>query len=179
MAEAASKLPVKTEQERTEPAAPRRDWEPFESLRREVDRLFDAFHRGTSLSPFRRSIFDVEPWRHETAWGSLPAVDVVDKEKAYEVTVELPGIEEKDIELKVADGILTITGEKKEEKEEKKKDYFLSERRYGSFQRSFRLPDAVDQDKIEAGFKKGVLTVTLAKKPEALKKEKKISITTK
>jgi HSP20 family protein len=175
MAEAATKLPVKTEKKEAE--APRREWEPFEALRREVDRLFDDFHTRGWLAPFRRSMFDVEPfWRHEKSWGSMPAVDLVDKGSAYEITAELPGMEEKDIEVKVAAGMLTITGEKNEEKEEKKKDYFLSERRYGSFQRSFALPDGVDEEKIAAAFKNGVLTVTLPKKPEAVKKERKISI---
>ena len=72
-------------------------------------------------------------------------------------------MDEKNIEVKFADGVLTIKGEKKDEKEEKKKDYYLSERSYGSFQRSFQVPDGVDTDKIEATFKKGVLTVALPK----------------
>ena len=80
------------------------------------------------------------------------------------------------IEVKVADDILTIKGEKKEEKEEKDKNYYMSERRYGSFQRSFQLPAGVDQSKIDASFQKGVLTVTLPKSPEAQKKEKKIAV---
>jgi HSP20 family protein len=71
---------------------------------------------------------------------------------------------------------MTIKGEKKEEKEEKKKEYYLSERRYGAFQRSFSLPDGVDADKIEASFKKGVLTVTLPKKPEAIKPERMVEV---
>ena len=85
-------------------------------------------------------------------------------------------MDEKNIEVKVADGGLTIKGEKKEEKEEKKKDYYLSERRFGSFERYFRLPEGVDADKIEASFKKGVLTVTLPKKAEAQKPVKKIDV---
>jgi HSP20 family protein len=76
----------------------------------------------------------------------------------------------------LSDGTLTIKGEKKDEKEERNKDYYLSERRYGSFQRSFSVPDGVDAEKIEAAFKNGVLTVTLPKTPEAQKKEKKIEI---
>jgi len=88
----------------------------------------------------------------------------------------LPGIDEKDIEVKVANGILSIKGEKQEEKEEKKKDYYLRERNFGSFERSFQVPDGVDTDKIEASFKKGVLTVTLPKKPEAQIAAKKIDV---
>ena len=88
---------------------------------------------------------------------------------------ELPGMDEKNIEVKVVNGNLTIKGEKQEEKEEKK-DYYLHERHFGSFERSFEVPDGVDADKIEASFKKGVLTVTLPKKPEAQKPEKKIEV---
>ena len=83
---------------------------------------------------------------------------------------------QKNVEVKVANGVLTIKGEKNEEKEEKKKDYYLRERNFGSFERSFQVPDGVDRDKIEASFKKGVLTVTLPKKPEAQKAAKKIAV---
>jgi len=122
-------------------------------------------------------MFDVVPfWRREVTWPAAPAVDFTDTEKAYELTAELPGIDEKDIEVKVANGILSIKGEKQEEKEEKKKDYYLRERNFGSFERSFQLPDSVDTDKIEASFKKGVLTVTLPKKPGAQTAAKKIDV---
>lgn len=176
MAEAATKLPVKNEEKKADrPAAPA-EWRPFENLRREVDRLFDDFS-PRSWRPFGRALFDTEPfWRGELSWGKAPAVDVVEKDKAYEITVELPGMDESNIDVKYSDGVLSIKGEKKEEKEEKKKDYFVSERRYGSFQRSFGVPDGVDADKIEANFKNGVLTVTLPKSPEALKKEKSIAV---
>jgi HSP20 family protein len=171
MAEPATKLPVKTEQER--PLA-LRDWHPFERLRREMDRVIDEFDWR---SPFRRSVFDIEPlWRRELSWTATPAVDIAEKDKAYEVTAELPGMDENNIEVKVANGMLTIKGEKKEEKEEKKKDYYHSERRYGSFERRFQVPDGVDTSKIEASFKKGVLTVTLPKTAEAQAAEKKIAV---
>jgi HSP20 family protein len=175
MAEAATKLPVKTEERKSDRPAERR---PFESLRREVDRLFDDFQVGSWRSPFGRGVFDVEPfWRGEISWGKAPAVDVVEKDKAYEITAELPGIEEKNIDVKFSDGVLSIKGEKVEEKEEKENDRYLSERRYGSFQRAFRLPDGVDAEKIAATFKDGVLSVTLPKTPEAVRSEKKIPIT--
>jgi len=109
-------------------------------------------------------------------FGTVPAVDIAEKDKEYEITAELPGMDEKNIDVKFADGLLTIKGEKKEEKEEKKKDFYLSERRYGSFQRSFQVPVSVDADKIEAKFANGVLTVRLPKSPEAQKNEKKITI---
>jgi HSP20 family protein len=106
----------------------------------------------------------------------MPVVDVVEGDKAYEITAELPGMDEKNIEVKIADGRLTIKGEKQEEKEEKKKDYYLQERHFGSFERSFDIPESVDPNKIEANVKKGVLTVTLPKKAEALKPAKKIEV---
>jgi HSP20 family protein len=180
MAEAATKLPVKTEKKPAEPAFAMQALWPFEGLHQEIDRLFDDFGRGFWNSPFRRSMFAVEPfWRSELARAAAPAapaVDITESDKAYEVTAELPGMDEKNIEVKVANGDLTIKGEKQQEKEEKKKDYYMHERRFGAFERCFQLPDEVDADKIEASFKKGVLTVTLPKKPEAQKPEKKIDV---
>jgi HSP20 family protein len=173
MADIETKAPAKTEEKPVEQAAMPPAWRPFENLRHEVDRLFDEFGRGSWRLP-SRNLFDVEPfWRHS---ATAPAVDIVEREKDYQITAELPGMEEKDVELKVANGVMSIKGEKKEEKEEKEKDYYLSERRYGAFQRSFSLPRGVDADKIEAGFKKGVLTVTLPKRPEAIKPERKIEV---
>jgi HSP20 family protein len=175
MAEAATKLPVKSE-EKASGSAPH-VWRPFESLRREIDHLFEEFERGSWRSPFRRSAFDVEPfWRRELTWGGAPAVDIVEKDNFYEVTAELPGLDEKNIEVKLVNGNLTIKGEKQEEKEEKKKDYYLHERHFGSFERTFRVPEGVDADKIEADFRKGVLTVKLPKKPEVQKPAQKIEV---
>jgi hypothetical protein len=95
---------------------------PFESLRGEIDRLFDDFEWGWWRSPFKRAPFDMEPFpRGEVNWGKVPAVDVVDTATNYEITAELPGLDEKDIEVKFSDGTLTIRGEKNEEKEEKRK----------------------------------------------------------
>jgi HSP20 family protein len=173
MADIETKVPAKTEEKPAERAAVPAAWRPFESLRREVDRLFEDFDRGFWRFP-SRSLFDIEPfWRRGI---TTPAVDIVEREKDYQVAAELPGMEEKDVEVKVTDNVMTIKGEKKEEKEEKKKDYYLSERHYGAFQRSFSLPGGVDADKIEATFKKGVLTVTLPKRPEAIKPERKVEV---
>jgi len=174
MADAAAKLVVQNEEKK--PSATT-EFRPFVNLRREIDRLFDDFEWGPWRLPLPRSLFDIDPFRRgETSWGKIPAVDFVDTEKAYEVTAELPGMDEKNVEVKFANGVLTIKGEKKEEKEEKQKDYHLSERRYGSFQRSFTVPDGVDTDRIEATFKDGVLTVSLPKTAESQKKEKQIAI---
>jgi HSP20 family protein len=177
MAEAPAKIPVKTEEKPAKAPSALQARQPFDSLRREVDRLFEEFDLGFWRSPFRRSVFDIEPlWRREWTWGAVPAVDIAEKDKAYEITAELPGMDEKDIEVKIAAGNLTIKGEKHEEKEEKKKGYYLQERHYGSFGRRFRIPEGVDADKIEASFKRGLLRVTLPKTPEAQKPEKKIKV---
>ena len=179
MAEAVSKTQAKPEGKSTA-VAPRATslWQPFESLRQEMDRVFEDFTRGFGRFPMARSLFDVEPvMRYESAARlSAPAVDVVEKENEFRITAELPGLDEKDIEVSVADDILTIRGQKKEEREEKDENYHLSERRYGSFQRTFQLPSGIDAEKIAANFQKGVLTVSLPKTPEAQKKEKKIAI---
>ena len=149
----------------------------MESLRREIDRLFDDFDWGARFPSFRHSILDAEPFRRrDRMFTSSPAVDIAETEKAYEITAELPGLDGKDIEVKSANGCLTIKGEKQVEKDEKKKDFHLHERRFGAFERVFRLPDGVDADRIEATFKKGVLAVTLPKTPEAQKAEKKITV---
>jgi len=130
--------------------------------------LFEDFDRGF-WPPFDQSLFTTEPlFRRELKWESMP-VDVVESEKAYEITAELPGMDEKNMEVKVVNGTLTIKGERQEEKEEKEKDYYLRERNFGSFERSFTIPESVDADKIEASFKKGVLAVKLPKTVEAQK----------
>lgn len=146
------------------------EWTPFESLRREIDRIFDDFHPLDWRWPSMRH------GAQGRNWPLAPAMDLVEREGEYEITAELPGIAEKDVEVKVVNRMLTIRGEKSEEKEEKQKDYFLSERRFGSFQRSFQLPEGADADKIDAHFAKGVLTVRVPKAAEAQKPEKKISI---
>ena len=107
---------------------------------------------------------------------TVPAVDFVETEKGYELTADLPGLDEKDVEVKIAGGVLTVKAEKEEEKEETKKDFHLRERRFGSFERALRMPEVVDTDKIEAHFKKGVLTVMLPKTAEAQKPVKKIEL---
>jgi HSP20 family protein len=173
MADIETKVPAKSEEKAVERAATPAVWRPLENLRREVDRIFDEFDRGIWRFP-TPSLFDFAPFARRGVVA--PAVDLVERDSDYLFTAELPGMDEKDIELKVAHDVLTIKGEKKEEKEEKKKDYYLSERSYGAFQRSFSLPDDADADKIEASFKKGVLTITVPKKPEAVKPERKVEV---
>ena len=160
MPSSAKKMPVKvsdTENKRSALAAP---WHPLANLRQQIDHLFEDFSLSPLQMPFGRRMFDVEPFfRRELMGHGIPAVDIAEKEKSFEITAELPGM-----------------GEKREETEEKKKDYYLSERHYGSFERIFNLPKGVDADKIEASFSKGVLTISMPKKPEAIKPEKHIDI---
>jgi HSP20 family protein len=166
----ATKVPVEREKAKGTALQGWSGWNPFESLQREVDRIFEDFGRGWGMPAPRR-------WFAAAREGwTVPAVDIAEKDSAYEVTAELPGIDEKNIELSVANDILSIRGAKSEEREDKRKDYRLSERRYGSFERSFSLPEDADPDKIEATFKNGVLKVTLPKRPGAKPAAKKIAI---
>lgn len=135
-------------------------WSPFGVFSREVDRLFDDVGRGWTLAPFR--VF--EP---RTTGELAPRLDVSETEKEIKVTAELPGMDEKDVNVTLEGDVLTLTGEKKAEAEEKGKNFHRVERTYGSFHRVVRLPSEVDATKVTAGFKKGVLTVTLAKSPAA------------
>jgi CO/xanthine dehydrogenase Mo-binding subunit len=120
MVEEPTKMPVKTEEKAAEPTSALQAWRPLETLRREVDRLFENFDRDFWRLPFRRASFDVEPfWQRQLTWASTPAVDIVEKDNAFEVVADVPGFDEKNIEVKVARGTLTIKGAKQEEQEEK------------------------------------------------------------
>lgn len=158
-------------------ANPFRPWIPFESLRRQIDSLFDDFGRAPLPLPFSHSPFDADQiWRQEPFPHRLPAVEISEQADEYRINAELPGMDEKDVEVKLANGSLIIKGEKKEEKNESRKEYHLSERRYGSFERAFRLPREVDPEKIQARFSKGVLQVQLPKRAEAVHPEKVIPV---
>ena len=151
---------------------------PFLALREEMDRLFDQFMSDWRMPSLPRDLLRLEPFQMP-AWGRGVVdvkFDVSETDDAIEMTAELPGMDEKDIDLTLSDGMLTIKGEKKSEKETKERDYYLSERRYGSFSRAMRVPDSVDQDKIKASFDKGVLNVVMPKRAEAKAKKKKIAI---
>ncbi len=178
MAKAETKVPVTTEAKpETKSAAMQMQmFRPFEGLRREVDRLFEDFTMSPFRLPFRRPAFDIEPFWSPESWVAVPAVDFVEHDNAYEIHADLPGMDEKDIKVNVVGAVLTIKGEKHEEKEEKKRDFHMRERRFGSFERALHVPEGVDADKIEASFKKGVLTVTLPKTAEAQKPVKAIEV---
>jgi len=131
-------------------------WKPFREvsrLRREMDRLWDDY-----FGPGRRGLEPMEAW--------VPAVDVSESDDKITVKAEVPGLEAKDIQISLVGDVLSVKGEKKSEREEKKENYHLVERSYGSFSRSLKLPASVDADKIEATYKQGVLTVECPKKEE-------------
>ncbi len=135
-------------------------------LRAEFDELFERFFR--------------DPWGLELpgwfggegTWG--PRLDLAESDKEVTIRAELPGIDPDDVEINVTDNVLTLRGEKKREHEEKERDYHYVERQYGNFHRSVQLPAGVDPDKVEASYKNGVLTVTIAKRPDALPKKIKV-----
>jgi HSP20 family protein len=145
----------------------------WRSFRSEMDRLFDRFG-----FPSLRRMFDIEPaWRSASSFiFSAPAIDMSEDEKAYKISAELPGLDAKDVDVSVSGNTLILKGEKRQEKEEKDKNYHFSERAYGSFQRAFELPTSVDRDKVAADFSKGVLIITLSKTPDAQKQQKKIVV---
>lgn len=139
----------------------------FAAMRDEIDNIFQRFESGWPRRPalFRR---DGE--------FTVPELDVRENTNSIVIEAELPGVDEKDVSVTLANGVLTITGEKKQEAQEKRENYYMAERSFGSFQRAIRLPDTVDESKVEAKFDKGVLRVTAGKKPEAVKTERKIEI---
>jgi HSP20 family protein len=149
--------------------APTRYGDPFQSFRSEMDRVFDNFLGGLPSLASLRHGFPVEQ-------GLTPTLDVKENEKEIVVKADLPGIDEKDINLTIHDGVLSLRGEKKSERTDERENYHVMERSYGSFQRSIRLPETIDEDKVDARFDKGVLTVTLPKRADMVKTQKKIEI---
>ncbi len=154
-----SRLPIRREEEN-----------PFLSLQRNINDVFDSFFSDFGRWPF----YDIEELRGQF----VPSIDVKESDKNIEITAELPGMDENDIELSLTKEALVLKGEKREEKEEEGEGYWHSERRYGSFQRMIPLPDTIDPDKAEATFKKGVLRVSIPKTAEAQAAGKKIEIKT-
>jgi HSP20 family protein len=129
-------------------------WKEMSSMREQMDRLFDRF-------------LDLR-WGELPAFGEwVPRLDLSETKDSVIVKAEIPGMDPKDVEVSLQENVLTIRGEKKQEKEEKDERHHRVERRYGAFTRSTRLPVTVDDKKVEAKFKSGVLTVTLAKAPGA------------
>ncbi len=155
---------------KTQHPAPHRQTDVFGAMRDEMDRMFERFEHGWPR------------WPAALLRGSngrdllVPELDVHESDKQFMIEVDLPGVEEKDVTVSLANGLLTIKGEKKVDREEKKDNYYMAERSYGSFQRSLRLPDTIDDTKLEARFDKGVLKIAAQKKPDAIRAERKIEI---
>jgi HSP20 family protein len=147
---------------RTSSLAKRGNGDPFLALRDEMNRLFENFDTGFALDTATAD------------WS--PKLNVTENDKAVLVSAELPGMEEKDIEVTLHNGLLTIRGEKKQEHEEKDANFYRSERTYGSFERSLTLPCDVEEGKVEARYNKGVLNLTLPKTKEAVSSVKKIPV---
>ena len=180
-------IDVKREQPPGQQTAPSRRGEtrpapldPFQAMRREMDRMFDRFFGGGFGLPSSRRMFEMEPfWRGGEGFNfSAPAIDFAQDESAYHLTAELPGLSEKDINLSLSDDMLTISGEKYEERQEQEKDknYHYSERRFGSFRRTIQRPQHIDRDKIAANFRNGVLNMTLPKSHDARQWQRKIEV---
>lgn len=147
----------------TPASLPSTSFDPWLQLHREVDRVFEDMFRGFGLAWPRLSLPPLP-----TAWQGMlrPALDIQETVKQYRITLEIPGVEEKDIQLTLEDDVLWIRGEKRQEQEHKEAHYHCVERSYGSFQRVLNLPEDADQEAIKATFKNGVLTIIIDKRPQ-------------
>lgn len=148
---------------------PVRDLATFPSdvlgMQKEINHMFDRFFRG-----------GVQDDTELATSTFIPAVDLVEKDDEYVAKIELPGVSKDEVKITLQDNLLTIRGEKKEEKETKGSNYHRIERSYGSFQRSFTLPTSVKNDKVDAQYKDGILTVTLPKAEEAKRKQIEVKV---
>lgn len=160
-------IPWSRDRDKTPAAKEGRSGNPLTALQRDINNVFEDF------------------WRHmENGWNGRatavgvfgPSTDVSETEDSVEVAVELPGMSEEDIDISLSGDSMTIRGEKKVEHENRRKGVYMAERAYGAFYRTIPLPPGVDSDKAEAKFKRGVLTVTLPKSPEAQAKVKRIPV---
>jgi HSP20 family protein len=146
-------------------------WQPmqeFTSLQRQMNRMFDNFFgRTTSLMPFEESLND---------WELGPPIDIYEDDQKLTYKVEVPGIDEKDIKVEVENSVLTVHGQRKLEKDIKEENFRRMERHYGTFSRSFMLPNTVDPEKIEANYTHGVLTIEIPKRAGAKPKQIKVNV---
>ena len=147
----------------------REEDDPVYALQRRVDRLFEDLTRDFEMTPFGNLLGDT--------WGGYsPRVDVKETDKDFTITAELPGMDEKDVEVTLTRNVLRLKGEKKHETEERQGNYHRMERSYGAFERTIQLPDEISERKAEASFKKGILTVTVPKSEAAGTKRHRIPI---
>ena len=145
---------------------------PLAQLHREMDRIFENAVRGFGISNLRPDF----SWPLTTSGLLKPHVDIGATDKEYAITIEVPGVDKKDVKVEISNDTLIIRGEKKQEKEEKNQDFYRVERSYGSFQRILDLPDDADQSGIAATFKKGILTVKMPRKSSPKSDVKRIEI---
>lgn len=158
---------------RSQAPARRREENPFQVMRQEMNRLFDDFFRD-----FESSTGLARGFGEGANMGRfIPSVNVSESDDAIEATVELPGLSDEDIDVSLSHEGLTITGEKREESEDKRKNFYRRERSYGYFHRTIPLPEGVvDEDRVEATFDKGVLKITMPKREEAREMRKRITV---
>jgi HSP20 family protein len=162
-------MPAVLQTQKTE-APDRRDPDPLRQFRSEMDRLVETV-LGGGLMP--RGLFDQRMGGRDLV---VPQLELSEDSEGFRVAAELPGLDPKDVEITLSDGLLTLKGEKKSESRSDKDNLHVTERHYGSFLRQVRLPDSIDENKVAAAFDKGVLTVRLPKKPGAARGPKKIAI---
>lgn len=143
-------------------------WDPFRELEDVSNRLNRIFGRVASRAEPEREMLAVADW--------MPSVDISETDTAYLVKAETPGVKKEDVKVTIHDGMLTIQGERKQEKEEKGKKFHRVECSYGSFVRSFRLPDDADENSVKAEFKDGMINVTLNKSEKAKPKQVNVSV---
>ena len=141
-------------------------WEPFARLRNEFDQLLDTFGARPSGLPAFRSLIG----------AVMPPLEMTKNGSGYALSAELPGMEPDDVSITLTDNVLRISGEKKESRDDKEQDYFVSERRYGAFERVLQVPDDIDPESIKASFKNGVLKIELKRDKKAGAAERKIPI---
>ena len=153
---------------RSVPANREPEGNPLNVFQREMNRLFDDFFKGTGIKPWAEEM--------ESLGAFSPQVNMTEDEKSIQVSAELPGLDEKDLEISLSKDSLTIKGEKKEENEHKDKEAYYLERSFGTFTRVLPIPKDVNTEKAEASFKKGVLTITLPKLEREKQSQKKIRI---
>ena len=143
-------------------------WDPFRELEDVSNRLNRIFGQSLARSESGQNMLAVADW--------APSVDISETDSAYLIKGEIPGVKKEDVKVTIQDGMLTIQGERKQEKEEKGKKFHRIERSYGSFVRSFRVPDDADESAVKAEFKDGMLNVTLAKSEKAKTKAIEVSV---
>jgi HSP20 family protein len=162
-------LPIRRQDTQTQYA------DPFTQIRQEIDKVFDSAFKGLGFPSIGLGR-ELSPMA-QTDWLK-PTLDIGASDKEYTISVELPGVDENEIQVELGNDTLKIKGEKKQEKEEKERNYYRMERSYGSFQRTLSLPEDADQDDIKAVYKNGVMSITIPRKAASKTEAKQIEVKT-